>query len=124
MKGKQPLIRTQQTAVLLPGKKIWIFGGHHNPQCRLNDTWFLDPMSFEWRQAKGEEGFNALDNQVSPTDGPAPRASAAACFLNGKIYLYGGHGGSGYARVSFNDLFTFDVETETWEKLVPGNTTP
>jgi len=62
LKGKQPLIRTQQTAVLLPGKKIWMFGGHHNAQSRLNDTWFLDPQTFEWRQAKGEEGFSALDN--------------------------------------------------------------
>jgi len=41
-----------------------------------------------------------------------------------KIYLFGGHGGLNYARTAFNDLFTFDLETEIWEKIVPSNNSP
>lgn len=36
----------------------------------------------------------------------------------------GGHGGTSFARISFNDMFTFDVETEALEKVVPNAGTP
>ena len=38
--------------------------------------------------------------------------------------MFGGHGGLSYSRCSFNDLYTFDIETETWEKQVPNNSSP
>lgn len=98
-----------------------MFGGHHNPSTRLNDSWILDPNNFSWRRVKGEEP-STPKNQVSPTGAPAPRAASAAALLGNKIYLYGGHGGIGYARVSFSDLYEFDIETETWTKLEPANT--
>jgi dynein heavy chain len=37
--------------------------------------------------------------------------------------MYGGHGGLGYARVSFNDIYSFDIETEEWAHIQPENTT-
>jgi N-acetylneuraminic acid mutarotase len=32
------------------------------------------------------------------------------------VYIFGGHGGLSYQRVAFNDIYSFDIETETWEK--------
>lgn len=47
-----------------------------------------------------------------------------ACSYQGKIYLFGGHGGLGYARIAYNDLFSFDLETEVWTKIVSNNPPP
>jgi len=33
------------------------------------------------------------------------------------VYIFGGHGGVGYQRTAFNDLYYFDVETSEWTKL-------
>lgn len=33
------------------------------------------------------------------------------------MYLFGGHGGVNYARVAFNDLYSFDLDTHQWEKI-------
>ena len=38
--------------------------------------------------------------------------------------MFGGHGGLNYARVAFNDLYSFDLTTETWEKIQPKNNPP
>lgn len=119
---EKPMARTQHTAIALPDNRIWLFGGHHNPQCRLNDTWFLNCKDYEWRRL-GKDPDN-YTNAPSTIGAPDPRANAGACLFNKKIYLFGGHGGLSYARVSFNDLFTFDVESETWEKLVSVNASP
>lgn len=48
---------------------------------------------------------------------PGPRANTAACVHNNKIYVYGGHGGASYARIAYNDLYTFDLDTNTWDKI-------
>ena len=102
--------------------KVFIFGGHHSPKARLNDTWFLVVKDFEWQRV-GNEKLN-LTNQDSSIGAPAPRANSGATLYNGKIYLFGGHGGLNYARMSFNDLYSFDLETESWEKIVPNNNPP
>lgn len=56
--------------------------------------------------------------------GPSPRANAAATILDNKVYVFGGHGGVNYARVAFNDLYCFDLETQHWEKLEAANNSP
>lgn len=33
------------------------------------------------------------------------------------MYIFGGHGGSGYQRTSFNDLYSLDCENFEWNKL-------
>jgi dynein heavy chain len=42
---------------------------------------------------------------------PAPRANTGATLLDNKVYIFGGHGGVNYARVAFNDLYSFDLDT-------------
>lgn len=38
--------------------------------------------------------------------------------------MFGGHGGLNYARIAFNDLYTFDLNTHVWERIVPFNNPP
>jgi len=117
------LARTQHIALSTPkGDKVFIFGGHHSPQSRLNDTWFLETKQLEWRRiGKDSDNTNNLGSSVGA---PAPRANAGACIYQDKVYIFGGHGGLNYARVAFNDLHAFDLNTETWEKLIPNNNSP
>lgn len=58
-----------------------------------------------------------MTNAASTIGAPAPRANMGCCLYEGKIYIQGGHGGLGYARTAFNDIYCFDLETETWTKL-------
>jgi dynein heavy chain len=102
--------------------RVFVFGGHHNAQCRLNDTWFLSTKEFEWQKV-GDEQDNK-SNQESKIGAPSPRANSNACIYKNKVYMFGGHGGLNYARTAFNDLFTFDFETETWEQIKPSNSAP
>jgi len=88
----------------------------------MNDTWFLSVKEFEWIQVGGEKDNH--DNKESSVGAPAPRANSSACIYNNKVYLFGGHGGLNYARIAFSDLYTFDLETEVWEKLQYNNNAP
>ena len=38
--------------------------------------------------------------------------------------MLGGHGGLNYARVPFNDLYSFDLQEQTWTKHEAKNTVP
>lgn len=69
------------------------------------------------------DGDNST-NQESKIGAPNPRANSAATIYNGKIYLFGGHGGLNYARIAFNDLYTFDLASQEWAKIVPKNNPP
>lgn len=45
---------------------------------------------------------------------PAPRASAAACTLDGKGYVFSGRDANG---TYLNDLWQYDPKTDTWKQL-------
>lgn len=119
----QPVPRSQHVALpCLNNTRVWVFGGHHDPKTRLNDTWFFNIKEMEWRRVGNEK--NNLENQASTIGAPSPRANTGAIILNDKVYLFGGHGGLNYSRVALNDLYSFDLKEEVWEKLVPANTGP
>jgi dynein heavy chain len=94
-----------------------MFGGHASPTVRLSDTWFLNTKEFIWSRAKNDKAVE--ENKESAIGAPPPRANAGACYYNGKIYIYGGHGGLNYARVSLDDIYTFDLEEQVWERIEP-----
>jgi N-acetylneuraminic acid mutarotase len=75
----------------------------------------------EWRRVGDKP---AMDNQESSIGAPSPRANMGSCVFKGKVVIFGGHGGLNYERKNFNDLHTFDFETEKWEKLAPVNGGP
>jgi dynein heavy chain len=47
---------------------------------------------------------------------PPPRANCGNCYAEGKIFIYGGHGGLGYNRCAYADIYSFDIDSETWQK--------
>ena len=48
---------------------------------------------------------------------PSPRHSTASCFIDGKVYIFGGHQGYGEERKSLDDFWSFDIGTSAWHKV-------
>jgi len=115
---EKPPARAQHIAIATPrNDRLFVFGGHASPTVRLNDTWWLKVSDLTWTRALGDKACQ--NNEESPINAPGPRANAGCTLYNGKFYVYGGHGGLNYARVSFSDIFSFDIETEVWTKYEP-----
>lgn len=116
-----PPARAQHIALATPKyDRVFVYGGHHSPTQRLNDCWWLKVSDYSWHRVTGDKAVAC--NQESAISAPPPRANAGACFYQGKFWIYGGHGGLNYARIAFSDIYSFDIETETWEKHEPVQT--
>lgn len=119
--SQKPPARAQHIALSTHDhKKLFVFGGHQNPQKRLNCSWYLNTQTYEWEKIWTEN----VAGQESGQEVPAPRANTGASAMGKKIYVFGGHGGLNYARVAFNDIYCFDTETNLWEKIEPNNNPP
>ena len=94
---------------------MFVFGGHHSPKARLNDSWIFNTSEMAWEKV-GNDPDN-LENAASSIGAPAPRANMGSCIYDGKIFIQGGHGGMGYSRTAFNDIYSFDLAEKTWTKL-------
>lgn len=66
----------------------------------MNDLFVFQISTFTWSQVEvvGES--------------PAPRAGMELCNVSDKLYLFGGSGPHAYC---FNDLYTFDPKSSSWE---------
>jgi len=73
----------------------------------------LDVSSLEWSSPVKQED-ESEDGEASSEGKPCPRANSAAALVEGKVYLFGGHGGLNYQRVAFNDMWVFDLSTGAW----------
>ena len=84
---ERPLARSQHTAVTCGSKndRVFVFGGHHDPKTRLNDTWFFNVKDMEWVRVGAEK--DNLTNAASAIGAPAPRANSAAIVLENKVYI-------------------------------------
>lgn len=119
--GKCPEPRSHHSACVLNGTKILIFGGFRNSNIRYNDVWIFDTVSEEWSQPQagitevgpnGEVTFKRNWNNV-----PSPRGSHSSTIINNQMFIFGGYGGSGYARSDFNDVIALDLETFDWHNI-------
>lgn len=70
-----------------------------------------------WERVEGDR--EVPPNEQSAIGAPPPRANMGCTLYNGKVYIYGGHGGLNYARTAFADIYSFDLETKTWHEYVP-----
>ena len=113
----KPKPRSQHVALQMNQHKLFIFGGHYKSSVRLNDVWFLDSRKGVWSCPEYQDPSLEPENQACPAGGPDPRANSAATLLDDKIYIFGGQGGLQYKRDSFNDLYAFDINEHTWEKI-------
>jgi len=119
--GEQPIPRSQHVAINPPkgharSEQVFIFGGHASPMRRLNDCWWLDTKGgeYKWTRVAGDKDVEP--NGESVIGAPGPRANCGYCYAEGKVFVYGGHGGVGYKRQAYDDIFSFDLNTEMWEK--------
>jgi len=74
----------------------------------------LDLKSFRWSVVETKENKKGGYRYPPPRDGPS------CCVYKGKMYLFGGDGNDGY----FNDLWSFDFETDKWALLSPATPPP
>jgi len=74
----------------------------------------------EWSNPVKQEA-PAEDDEAASETMPHPRANTAAAYVDGKVYIFGGHGGLKYQRVAFNDLWCFDLSTGHWSKCDYAN---
>lgn len=54
---------------------------------------------------------------VDPTTLPAPRANHSAALYESTMVVFGGHGGHGYQRRAFNDVWTLNLENCRWGEM-------
>ncbi|KAL0484124.1 Ras guanine nucleotide exchange factor [Acrasis kona] len=114
--GKCPPPR-QNWAYAVNDKHLVIFGGEPSEEGEpeLNDTWVLELSTMKWREVKPTSAI------------PRPRSFHSMAMHQGKAILFGGMFSIEGARVFdntdyFDDLWQFDISTDTWSKIKEKNT--
>ena len=118
--GRQPEARSNHTTILY-NKKIILFGGFKSSSIRYNDTWILDTANDEWSQPHIGVTETKPDGEVvfkrNWPEVPAPRGAHSATLVGNQMYIFGGYGGSGFARRDFNDVSALDLDTWEWRPV-------
>jgi len=127
--GEMPLPRSNHTACSIGDNEMLVFGGLYSSNQRFNDTYILKiGKSYQWRQPPNQKSGQEPKNTESKIGAPEPRANHTATFVPGKksVYVFGGHGGVGYSRKAFNDVYVLDCANESfeWTKVDPSGNSP
>ncbi len=86
-------------------------------------TWSYDPTGNAWTQlqtnniVQGTQTFNAGFDAIA-------EQSMTYDSANNKVYLFGGRLGYGTGEVFLNDIYSYDVATNTWTLLNPAGAKP
>ncbi|CAK8988142.1 Dynein alpha chain [Durusdinium trenchii] len=70
-----------------------------------------DILTMVCATAQGNEDEDA-------SKGPAPRGNHSTCLYENTIILFGGHGGFGYQRKAFNDVWALNLDSFRWTELL------
>ena len=107
---------------------LWMFGGYgygNSAEGSLNDLWRYTISNNTWTWVKGDSSIDntGIYNQTPIQNKPGGRSGAANWKdNNGAIWLFGGTGFSDLGNGQLNDLWKYDISTNTWT-WVKGNTT-
>lgn len=117
--GRCPEPRSHHSTIVYTGKII-LFGGFRSSSTRFNDIWILDTTTDEWSQP--HVGITEVRNDEVVfkrpwPEVPAPRGAHSATLVGSQMYVFGGYGGSGFARRDFNDVIALDLETWEWRPI-------
>lgn len=118
--GQVPSSRSSATMAGV-GSKLYVFGGLSRDYGWLNDLYAFDTETKQWQNVAYEG---------TP---PSPRDKLTCVAMGTKILFFGGFGPVEDTETDtsepdqaqfgwFNDLFSFDTENCTWEKLTPSFT--
>jgi hypothetical protein len=104
-----PTARFDHTLILDPARRqLVLFGGKAtNP---LGDTWILDLDELVWREVPTESSPEARRGHTAILDPVGDR-----------MLVFGGEPAS---RVFFNDVWEFNLKTETWRERSPSGERP
>ena len=93
------------TAVEINGK-IYVFGGF-NEGYPAWGVWVYDPVTDSWSK-----------KEYNSSNRPNARVNHSAVAINGKMYVFGGHNGSGVGGLF--DLWEYDPVTNGWTQKANG----
>jgi dynein heavy chain len=121
--GVGPEARWKHSATQIDDHRILMFGGFKSATCRLNDVWILDfstPDELKWVRpyeshvVSSPRGGHSFGKEVME-GAPPPRGAHTATMVasdgtpDKRIFVFGGYGGTGYARRDMQDLYVLDV---------------
>ncbi|CAE8717426.1 unnamed protein product, partial [Polarella glacialis] len=61
--------------------------------------------------SSGVQGEDGETDTGGPAKGPAPRSNHTMSLYENTAVLFGGHGGMGYQRRAFNDVWTLNLDS-------------
>lgn len=109
---------------------MFVFGGYYTSKMRFNDVHILRTgtgKKYTWTQPTNQKlGKTTPKNTESKIGAPEPRANHTSTFVQntGLVYVFGGQGGIGYSRKSFNDIYSYNVKTQYWSKIETNGNPP
>eukprot|EP00047_Mylnosiga_fluctuans_P015391 m.45820 g.45820 ORF g.45820 m.45820 type:complete len:389 (-) comp5898_c0_seq2:2893-4059(-) len=107
--GTSPVTSCSQSAVIV-GNKFYLFGGTGVPFGVVNsgDLYCCDLTTLEW-------SILAAENSPAPRFGQSMVAGPDNC-----LYVFGGTDG----HIFYDDLYRFDIEHRSWERVRPDGENP
>lgn len=110
--GTKPSKRFSQTSIYHKDNMI-VFGGREGgSNKRLNDVWKFNLITNTWNEV----------TQISGTK-PPKRYWHTAISNNDNMYVFGGLDYLSGSWTGMNDLYKFNLNTNTWTEIVSGTTT-
>ena len=91
------------------GCSVYMFGGYSDDGDH-NDLWQFDMREQRWSQICAESDVDSA---------PSARYCGAFAAFGGRLFLFGGRSRRA-AKLNFNDLWTFDLDSGAWECLYPN----
>ncbi|KAM3918373.1 kelch domain-containing protein 4 isoform 2-T2 [Leptodactylus fuscus] len=106
----------QAVAVPQAGGQLWIFGGEFaSPDgeqfYHYKDLWVLHLSTKTWEQIKA-------------TGGPSGRSGHRMVYTKRQLIVFGGFHESTRDYIYYNDVYSFNLDSFTWAKILPSNTGP
>jgi len=93
------------------GNSVFVFGGCSGSAGRLNAVWKLDTDKHSWTH---------ITTRSTAEETPIARGGPGFVALGDNLYVYGGYSG----KQELDDLWRFDVETATWNRILPKGIIP
>ena len=94
--------------------KLYLYGGLNGFFQFFSDVWEFDVLTETWTELVPASG--------SPVPPPRDIANAGKTALNGKIVIYGGEGAAALGFPTLEDVWEFDIATQTWTDRTPTMT--
>jgi len=106
-------------SVSIIGTTLYLFGGENIARIPIDSSIYSMEIS------ENSPNFGIWNKiQVSNNVEPVPRIAHSQATIGNRIYIFGGRQGIEMEESSLNDLYYFDIETKTWNKIPENDTFP